>query len=138
MPNDITRLLATVSALGLSLGVTFDAVAAEPAAGAEVAPAPAGADARTAGYDLKMGKKLHEDAAAKQPAGGVAPKPGADKKLVAVKTISWSHDDEAPKAGQLTGGDQGSAAKTGRPTKVESLTIKQNAQPAGNADEPPR
>jgi|GEM_PF-3502677 len=39
MPKDMTRLLATVSALGLSLGVTFDAVAASPAVPATPTPA---------------------------------------------------------------------------------------------------
>ena len=61
MANDMTRLLATVSALGLSLGVTFDAAAAAPATSDAAAPA---------------------DAAATP----------AAKKLVAVKTTSWSHD----------------------------------------------
>jgi|GEM_PF-2629106 len=38
MPNEMTRLLATVSALGLSLGVAFDATHAAPEPGVVVAP----------------------------------------------------------------------------------------------------
>ena len=64
MATDMTRLLATVSALGLSLGVTFDAAAAAPPA-SDVAAAP----------------------------GDAAPTPEA-KKLVAVKTMGWSNDKD--------------------------------------------
>ena len=120
MPNDMTRLLATVSAMGLSLGVSFaGAAAAEPPATAAADSAPAAdAAARTSGYDLKMAKKQHDEA--------------SEKRLVAVKMHGWKNEADAAAApGGVTHADSWDAqqAKTGMVQKGREHKADPDAPP---------